>query len=54
MKKIVVLGFFIISFSLFGQQTVNNYKYVVVANQFDFFEKADQYQTSSLTKFLFN
>lgn len=54
MKKIIFLGFFIISFSFFGQQTVNNYKYVVVPNKFSFFKKIDQYQTSSLTKFLFN
>ena len=43
-----------ISFSIFGQQSINNYKYVIVANKLDFFKKADQYQTSSLTKFLFN
>ena len=43
-----------ISFSFFGQKNLNNYKYVVVANKFDFLKKADQYQTSSLTKFLFN
>jgi len=54
MKKIIFLGFVISSFSIFGQQTVNNYKYVVVANKFDFLKKVDQYKTSSLTKFLFN
>jgi len=54
MKKIIFLGFFIGSFSFFGQQKLSNFKYVVVANKFGFFKKADQYQTSSLTKFLFN
>jgi hypothetical protein len=54
MKKMIFLCFFISSFSFFGQQAVNNYKYVVVANKFEFFKKVDQYQTSSLTKFLFN
>ncbi|MFN0729778.1 hypothetical protein [Polaribacter gochangensis] len=54
MKKIFFLGLFICSISFFGQQKLSNYKYVVVANKFDFFKKADQYQTSSLTKFLFN
>lgn len=54
MKKIVFLGFFIISFSLFGQQTINNFKYVVVASKTDLFNSADKYKTSSLTKFLFN
>jgi hypothetical protein len=53
MKKIFFLGLFITSFSFFGQQKLNNYKYVVVANKFDFLKKADEYQTSSLTKFLF-
>ena len=54
MKKIFFIALFISSFSFFGQQKISNYKYVVVANKFDFFKKADQYQTSSLTKFLFN
>lgn len=54
MKKIIFLGCMICSFSIFGQQTINNYKFVVVANKYDFLKKADQYKTSSLTKFLFN
>tara|TARA_R110002124_G_scaffold86577_7_gene223739 strand:+ start:441 stop:1223 length:783 start_codon:yes stop_codon:yes gene_type:complete len=54
MKKIFLVGFLISSFSFFCQQKINNYKYVIVANNFDFLNKADQYKTSSLTKFLFN
>ncbi|WP_347174137.1 hypothetical protein [Polaribacter uvawellassae] len=54
MKKLFFFGFFVYSFSFFGQQKLSNYKYVVVAEKFQFFKKADQYQTSSLTKFLFN
>ena len=54
MRKIIFLGCLICSFSIFGQQAVDNYKFVVVANKFDFLKKADQYKTSSLTKFLFN
>lgn len=43
-----------IAASTFAQQNVNNYKYVIVPVRFDFAKKTDQYQTSSLTKFLFN
>ena len=53
MKKI----FFILlmfTTSIFAQKKVNNYKYVIVPNKFDFLNKKDQHQTSSLTKFLFN
>lgn len=54
MKKLVFLSFFMISISIVAQKTVNNYEYVVVDGQFDFLKKTDQYQTSSLTTFLFN
>lgn len=40
--------------SIFAQKKVNNYKYIIVPNKFDFVNTVDQYQTSSLTKFLFN
>ena len=53
MRKI----FFVLSLltvSVFAQKNINNYKYIVVPNKFDFVNKVDQYQTSSLTKFLFN
>ena len=35
-------------------QSVNDYKYVIVPEQFDFLKSPDQYQVNSLTKFLFN
>lgn len=35
-------------------QSVNDYKYVVVSEKFDFTQSNDQYQVNSLTKFLFN
>mgnify|MGYP005991703565 CR=1 FL=1 len=54
MRKIFFLGFFISCFTFYGQHKINNYKYVVVDAKFDFLKQADQYQTSSLTKFLFN
>lgn len=36
----------------FAQRSVNNYKYVVVPEKFDFVNQTDKYQTSSLTQFL--
>ena len=51
MKKLLFL--LLLTTSVFAQNSVNNYKYVLVPKQFDGFKKADQYQTSSLIKFLF-
>jgi hypothetical protein len=39
---------------LTAQASLNDYKYIIVPKQFDFLNAQDQYQTSSLTKFLFN
>lgn len=39
---------------LIAQTSINNYKYIIVPKQFEFLNVPDQYQTSSLTKFLFN
>lgn len=52
-KKTVFFLTLLISFNLFSQ-TVNfdQYQNIIVAEKFDFFKKTDQYQTSSLTKFL--
>lgn len=41
-------------FTIHSQEKINNYKFVIVSDKFDFFKKADMYQTSSLTKFLLN
>lgn len=39
---------------MFSQKkNINNYKYIIVKEKFDFLKKSDQYKTSSLTKFLF-
>ncbi|WP_299147942.1 hypothetical protein [uncultured Dokdonia sp.] len=35
-------------------QSVNDYKYVIVPEKYDFLKSPDQYQVNSLTKFLFN
>ena len=42
------------NFSVFSQQEINNYKYLIIPEKFDFVKSTDQYRTSSLTKFLFN
>ncbi|MBE7634810.1 hypothetical protein F7642_10780 [Tenacibaculum finnmarkense genomovar ulcerans] len=52
MNKIIIL-LLLISTSIQAQKNVNNYKYIMVPNKFDFLKTVDQYQTSSLTKFLF-
>lgn len=51
MKRIVFLFMFICVAS-FAQNSINNYKYIIVPSKFDFLKQADKYQTSSLTHFL--
>ncbi|MCI2229786.1 hypothetical protein MC378_11465 [Polaribacter sp. MSW13] len=50
----ILLGLFLMicMFANAQKKSVNNYKYIIVPEKFDFLKKADQYQTSSLTKFL--
>lgn len=52
MKKVFFLIFFS-CIATYAQQNINEYKYIIVPKQFNFFNKADKYKTSSLTKFLF-
>jgi len=52
-KKTLILASIIISNTLFSQQTLNDYKYVIVPKKYDFLKSEDQYQLNSLTKFLF-
>jgi len=56
MKKIIISLTLIIGFSIIckAQSSLNDYKYVIVPNKFDFLKEVDQYQLNSLTKFLFN
>ena len=52
-KKIVFFLAILVSVNLFGQKiNLDKYQYIVVADKFDYLKKADQHQTSSLTKFL--
>jgi len=50
MKKYVLLLLLFISFSGYAQQTINNYKYVLVPERFGFLKENDQYGLNSLTK----
>ncbi|PQV45709.1 hypothetical protein CLV33_11253 [Jejuia pallidilutea] len=50
---ISIIAFFIIS-SVFAQTNLNNYKYVIVPNKFDFLNEENQYRLNELTQFLFN
>lgn len=56
MKKTVLLFAIIFTahLSLFSQNSINDYKYVIIPNKYDFLKDNDQYQLNSLTKFLFN
>jgi hypothetical protein len=52
-KKITLSILFFIAISTYSQQEkINNYKYIIVKDKFKFLKNIDQYQTSSLTKFL--
>jgi hypothetical protein len=44
--------FLFLSFSGYSQNTINNYKYVVVPEKFNFLKQNDQYSLNSLTKVL--
>lgn len=52
-KKIILALVFLMSAPVSSQQkSINNYKYIIVPNKFDFLSSEDKYKTSSLTKFL--
>lgn len=54
MKKIVLLLALLITGAAFAQsESVNNYKYVIVPERFDFFKEANKYNLNSLTKMAF-
>jgi len=54
LKYLLIIGLVLSSGVIIGQQSLNEYKYVIVPNKFDFLKYDDQYQLNSLTKFLFN
>jgi len=54
-KLITIAIIFFIGLHTFAQTTsLNNYKYVLVPNKFDFLKEANKYRLNELTQFLFN
>ena len=52
--KLILITWIVFGTSLlFGQQSINAYKYIIVPKNYDFLRLEDQYQLNSLTKFLF-
>lgn len=49
MKKYLVLFLILISLSSYAQVTINNYKYVIVPEKFNFLKENDQYRLNTLT-----
>lgn len=54
LKTSVLVLFIFVWGSSFAQNSVNNYKYVLVPESYNFVEGNDRYQLNSLTEFLFN
>lgn len=52
MKKYILLFLLLISFSGYAQNSINNYKYVLVPEKFGFLKEKDQYRLNTLAKFL--
>lgn len=54
MKKIIVLAVFLLAvYSGYAQNNINNYKYVIVPNSYEFLNSPNEYRLNELTKFLF-
>ncbi|WP_142783915.1 hypothetical protein [Changchengzhania lutea] len=49
-----ILIAFLITTNVFSQTNLNEYKYIIVPNKFDFLKQENQYQLNALTEFLFN
>lgn len=49
---------FVLAFAVqingFAQNSINDYKYIIVPQRYEFLKEKDKYQLNSLTKFLFN
>lgn len=55
MKKLLLLfAMTAICTSVFAQEEINDYKYILIPKIFEFQKSKDQYKLNSLTKFLFN
>ncbi|MFZ0489712.1 MAG: hypothetical protein WAM00_05655 [Salegentibacter sp.] len=53
MKKLIFICFVLGAIFSSAAQDLNEYKYVIVPQTYDFMKREDQYQLNSLTKFLF-
>jgi len=54
MKKIVLLLALFISGAAFAQsESLNNYKYIIIPEKFEFFKEANKYELNNLTKLAF-
>lgn len=51
---LIICLVFVSTLSAFSQQSVNDYKYVIVPDKYDFLSEADEYQLNSISHFLFN
>ncbi len=54
MKTIIALLFVCIGYSAYAQSNLNDYKYIIVPKKFDSFKETNEFQTSTLIKYLFN
>ena len=54
MKTIVAIACLMIGYLGFSQADLNNYKYIIVPKKFEGFKEVNQYQTSTLIKYLFD
>ncbi|NNE77563.1 MAG: hypothetical protein HKN31_10880 [Pricia sp.] len=54
MKQLFLASFLMVSFIGMAQEQLNDYKYIIVPKKFEGFKRANQYQTSTLIKYLFS
>jgi len=52
-KAVIILGLISITCSSFSQNSLNDYKYVMVPDSFDFLSEPNQFRLNNLTKLLF-
>lgn len=53
MKNILLIVLVLVYRSGFGQENLNNYKYIIIPKKFENFKIPNQYQTSTLLKYAF-
>ena len=53
MKKIISLFCLLLTLSAFSQKNINDYKYVIVPEKFEFQKEAGEYNLNELTKMIF-